>query len=55
MDLDAYIAETFEILATDSPEVLVEAARFQREQAGPGEHQFFNDLNEALEAEPIPV
>lgn len=55
MDLDAFIKETMEALATDSPEVLVEGARPVRNNAGPDEHAFVNLLNESIEKDPIPV
>lgn len=48
MPLDAYIAETMEILGADVDEVLVERARPLRANPGPNEHTFVNELNEHM-------
>ncbi|WP_309381936.1 SDR family oxidoreductase [Cerasicoccus frondis] len=55
MDLDAFVAETMKALKSDEPEALVDAARPHRDNAGPGEYAFFNQLNEAIRQEPLPV
>lgn len=48
MPLDAYIAETMEVLGADVDEVLVERARPLRANPGPNEHTFVNELNEHM-------
>jgi uncharacterized oxidoreductase len=45
MPLDRFIDETIAALATDADEILVEAARPQRDNAGPNEHGLVNGLN----------
>jgi uncharacterized oxidoreductase len=55
MPLDAFIAETMTALETASTEVLVNAARPLRDNAGPNEHAFVDQFNTMVEAEPIPV
>jgi uncharacterized oxidoreductase len=55
MPLDAFIAETMAALATDAPEVLVEAVRPARANPGPNEHALVDAFNAALIANPIPV
>jgi uncharacterized oxidoreductase len=55
MPLDAFIAETMAALETASTEVLVNAARPLRDNAGPNEHAFVDQFNQMVEAEPIPV
>lgn len=55
MPLDAFIAETMTALETASTEVLVDAARPLRDNAGPNEHAFVEQFNQMLEAAPIPV
>ncbi|RAR65893.1 putative oxidoreductase [Paraburkholderia unamae] len=55
MPLDAFIAETMTALETASTEVLVDAARPLRDNAGPNEHAFVAQFNQMLEAAPIPV
>ena len=49
MPLDKFIEETMQALGTDAEEVLVEMARPNRNNVGPGEHQFVNQLNAAVE------
>jgi hypothetical protein len=47
MPLDQYLAETFDVLATDAPEAYVERARVRRDQQRPQEIDVvrgFNDL-----------
>lgn len=55
MPLDAFIAETMQKLATDAPEVLVDAIRDLRDNPGSNEHAFVNAFNQSLVDEPIPV
>ncbi|MDH6707966.1 putative oxidoreductase [Kitasatospora sp. MAA19] len=45
MPLDEFIAQTIEALAGDSEEIVVEQARIYRDNAGPGEHAYVNELN----------
>jgi uncharacterized oxidoreductase len=46
MNLDDFIAETMQALGTDAEEVLVEQARVNRNNPGPGEHRFVGELND---------
>ncbi len=55
MPLDAFIAETMQGLATDAPEVLVQAIRPLRDNPGSNEHTFVHAFNQSLVDEPIPV
>ncbi|WP_321815368.1 MULTISPECIES: SDR family oxidoreductase [unclassified Paraburkholderia] len=55
MPLDAFIAETLERLATATTEVLVEAAKPMRDNAGPNEHAFVEQFNQHVVDNPIPV
>lgn len=55
MPLDAFIAETMQGLATDAPEVLVQAIRPLRDNPGSNEHVFVHAFNQSLVDEPIPV
>jgi uncharacterized oxidoreductase len=48
MPLDQFIAETMQILGTNADEILVEAAKPLRANAGPTEHAFVNSFNEYL-------
>jgi uncharacterized oxidoreductase len=45
MPLDQFIAETIAVLATDADEILVEAAKPLRANAGPNEHDLVNGFN----------
>jgi uncharacterized oxidoreductase len=45
MPLDQFIAETMAVLETDADEILVDAARPMRDNAGPAEHGFVNGFN----------
>lgn len=49
MPLDKFIAGTIEALGTDAEEVLVEEAKDFRNNAGPAEHKFVNEINTYLE------
>ncbi|MGE8659037.1 MAG: SDR family oxidoreductase [Achromobacter sp.] len=55
MPLDAFIAETMKGLATDAPEVLVEAVRPLRDNPGAHEHALVHGFNQSLVDQPIPV
>lgn len=55
MPLDAFIAETMKGLATDEPEVFVEAIRALRDNPGIGEHALIDGFNAEIAANPIPV
>lgn len=55
MPLDAFIAETMKGLATDAPEVFVEAVRALRDNPGLGEHALVDGFNAEIAANPIPV
>lgn len=55
MPLDAFIAETMKGLATDAPEVFVEAIRALRDNPGIGEHELIDGFNTEIAANPIPV
>ena len=50
MPLDAFIAETIDVLGTDVDEVLVENAKAFRANVGPNEHGFVNGFNEQASA-----
>ncbi|MBB6054093.1 SDR family oxidoreductase [Armatimonas rosea] len=52
MPVDAFIYETMQGLATDVPEVVVEAVRPLRANPGPGEHALINAFNADLIANP---
>ncbi len=45
MPLDQFIAEAIQALGTDANEIVIEAAKPMRNNAGPGEHFFVNDFN----------
>jgi uncharacterized oxidoreductase len=55
MPVDAFIAETMAGLATEAPEVLVEAARAIRANPGPGEHALIDAFNADLITNPPPM
>ena len=55
MPLDAFTAETMKGLATDAPEVFVEAIRALRDNPGIGEHALIDGFNTEIAANPIPV
>lgn len=50
MPLDAFIAETMQVLGTDVDEILVEGAKPLRANPGPSEHAFVNGLNDHMVA-----
>jgi len=45
MPLDQFIAEAIKVLGTDANEIVVEAARPMRNNAGPGEQSFVDEFN----------
>lgn len=55
MPLDAFIEETMVGLATDVPEVIVEAIRPLRDNPGSQEHALIHGFNQSLVDNPIPV
>jgi uncharacterized oxidoreductase len=55
MPLDAFIEETMAGLATDVPEVIVEAIRPLRDNPGSQEHALIHGFNQSLVDNPIPV
>lgn len=55
MPLADFVDQTMAALATDDPEVLVEAIRPLRDNPGAGEHGLVNGFNESIVANPIPV
>ncbi|WP_043115293.1 SDR family oxidoreductase [Pseudacidovorax intermedius] len=55
MPLDAFIAETMKGLATEAPEVFVEAIRALRDNPGVAEHALVDGFNAEIAANPIPV
>ncbi|WP_417067760.1 SDR family oxidoreductase [Niveibacterium terrae] len=52
MPLDAFIAETMTLLASEDEELVVEAVRAVRANPGPNEHALFNAFNADLIANP---
>jgi len=55
MPLEAFIAEPMKGLATDAPEVFVEAIRALRDNPDSGEHALVDGFNAENAANPIPV
>jgi len=55
MPLDAFIAETMSLLASEDEELIVEAVRAVRANPGPGEHAMFKAFNADLIANPPPM
>ncbi|MGN6123747.1 MAG: SDR family oxidoreductase [Sphingomonas oligoaromativorans] len=55
MPLDAFIAETMEKLATDDPEIVVDAIKAIRDNPGANEHALIHGFNLSLIENPIPV
>ena len=45
MPLDQFIAEAIKVLGTDANEIVIEAAKPMRNNAGPDEQSFVNDFN----------
>jgi uncharacterized oxidoreductase len=45
MPLNQFITEAIKALGTDADEIVIEAAKTMRNNAGPGEHGFVNDFN----------
>ena len=55
MPLDAFIAEMMTLLETATTEVIVDAAKPLRDNAGPNEHALVEQLNQFIADNPIPV
>lgn len=55
MPLEAFIAETMEKLATDAPEIFVDAIRDMRDNPGLHEHALVDGFNDHIAANPIPA
>lgn len=55
MPLDAFIAETLNLLESATTEVVVDAAKPMRDNAGPNEHAFVEQFNKFVVDNPIPV
>ncbi|AOR69937.1 short-chain dehydrogenase [Burkholderia stabilis] len=55
MPVDAFVAETLTLLETATTEIVVEAARPLRDNAGPNEHAFVEQFNQFIVDNPIPV
>lgn len=55
MPVDVFIAETMQGLATEAPEVVVEAVRALRANPGPEEHAFIDGFNASMIANPPPL
>ncbi|WP_176047965.1 SDR family NAD(P)-dependent oxidoreductase [Burkholderia sp. BCC1644] len=55
MPVDAFIAETLTLLETATTEVVVEAGKPLRDNAGPNEHAFVEQFNQFIADNPIPV
>jgi uncharacterized oxidoreductase len=52
MPLQEFINETMKVLATDADEVLVDRAKYLRNNAGPNEAAFITEFNDMLLAQP---
>ena len=55
MPLNDFIAETMKGLATEAPEIFVEAIRALRDNPGLNEHALIDGFNAEIAANPIPV
>ena len=55
MPLPDFIEQTLKALATDDPEVIVDAIRPLRDNPGANEHAFVDAFNRSIVANPIPV
>lgn len=55
MPLPDFIEQTLAALATDDPEVIVDAIRPLRDNPGAGEHALFQAFNQSIVDNPIPV
>ena len=45
MPLNQFVAEAIKVLGTDANEIVIEAAKPMRNNAGPDEQRFVNDFN----------
>ncbi|WP_446902847.1 SDR family oxidoreductase [Burkholderia sp. YIM B11467] len=55
MPVDTFVAETLKLLETATTEVVVEAGKPLRDNAGPNEHAFVEQFNQFIADNPIPV
>jgi uncharacterized oxidoreductase len=55
MPLDEFVVHTMAALASDDPEILVDAIKPLRANQGPGEHALVNSFNQSIVEQPIPV
>jgi uncharacterized oxidoreductase len=55
MPLADFIEQTLVALATDAPEVIIDAIRPMRDNPGAGEHALFEAFNQSLVKNPIPT
>lgn len=55
MPLDAFVEQTLAALASDDPEVLVDAVKPLRDNPGSGEHALVDAFNQSIVDNPIPV
>lgn len=55
MPLEAFIAETLAKLATDAPEIVVDAIAAVRDNPGANEHALVDGFNASMLADPIPI
>lgn len=55
MPLDTFIEQAMTLLATDAPEIVVEAIRSLRDNPGSGEHALVTAFNQSIVDDPIPV
>jgi uncharacterized oxidoreductase len=55
MPLADFVDQTLAALASDDPEVIVEAVRALRNNPGAGEHALVNAFNQSLVDNPIPT
>ncbi len=55
MPLSDFIEQTLVALATDAPEVIVDAIRPMRDNPGAGEHALVDSFNQSLVENPIPT
>lgn len=55
MPLDTFIEQAMTLLATDAPEIVVEAIRSLRDNPGSKEHALVTAFNQSIVDDPIPV
>ena len=54
MPIDVFVKETMEKLAGEGEEIFVDSIAMLRDNPGAGEHEFFNQFNQAMVDSPIP-